>query len=204
MPDSKVLGAAGLLGAVLFPLVVAVLTAVQWSFLRARGWDAIQSSDVPYPSTLALSPDGWLQVLNFAILGLALVSVGAGLWRALDPAPVAAIGLLVVAGVASFALMAPTDGSLSSVSTWQGAVHFGAFFVLLIAIVLSAVLLGLGVSDLPAWVGLRVPSIAATVVAVLLTLVSFAVPAVGGVASILSVVALLAWLGLVAVTLVSA
>lgn len=201
MTEARLLGVIGIVGCVLFAVIVVALTAVQWSFLQGRGWDPVRATDVPYPSTLALGPGGWLQVVNFAILGLALLVVAAGLWRALDPRPTAAIVLLAVAGVAGLALMAITDGSLSSVRTWHGAVHVGAFFTLLIAVVLAALVLGFAVADVPAWAWLRLPSVAAAIVVVALTAFSFVVPAVGGLASILSIGAMLGWVGLVGLAL---
>ena len=56
----------GAIGAATFALVVTVLTAVHWSFLRERGWDLIKASDIPFPSILALSPASWVQIVNFA------------------------------------------------------------------------------------------------------------------------------------------
>ena len=97
--------------------------------------------------------------------------------------------------------MAITDGSLSSVRTWHGAVHVAAFFTLLIADVLAALVLGFAVADVPTWAWLRVPSVAAAIVVVVLTAISFVVPAVGGLASILSIVAMLVWVGLVGLAL---
>jgi hypothetical protein len=201
VPEARLFGIVATVGSVLFVVIVVALTKVQWSFLKGRGWDPVRTSDVPYPSTLALGPAGWLQVLNFAILGLALLAVPAGLWRALDPPPLAAAALLVVAGLAGLALMAPTDGSLSSVRTWHGAIHVAGFFTLLVSLVLTAVALGFAVADLPSWRWLSLPSIAAAVAIVLLTGASFVAPTVGGLASILSLVAMLAWLGLVAFAL---
>jgi hypothetical protein len=157
MSEVRLLGILGLFGCVLFTGIVAALTAVQWSFLQSRGWDPIRATDVPYPSTLALGPGGWLQVLNFAILGLALLGVAAGLWRALEPQPTAAVVSLVVAGFAGLALMAVTDGSLSSVRTWHGAVHVGAFFTLLIAVVLAALVIGLWAPNAATFGWLRLP-----------------------------------------------
>jgi Protein of unknown function (DUF998) len=203
MPDSKTLGVVGVLGAGVFTLIVITLTVRQWSYLQGRGWHPIRSSDVPYPSALALGPGGWLQVVNFGILGLALLAIAAGLWQAPGQRPTLAIWLLVVAGIAGLALMAPTDGSLSSVRTWHGAVHVGAFFTLLIAIVLAAASLGLAGPDAPPWAGLRVASIGVAIIVVALTVISFVVPSVGGLASVASIAAMLVWLAMVGAALAS-
>ena len=123
MPEAELLGLVGAIGAAIFAVVVAVQTVVHRLFLRDRGWAAVRATDVPYPSILALSPTGWIQVLNFAVLGVALLAVAAGFWGAIDPRPTFAIVALGAAGVAGFALMAPTDGSTTSVRTLTGTIH---------------------------------------------------------------------------------
>jgi hypothetical protein len=204
MLEARFLGVIAAVGAAMFVLIVVILTLIQWPGLQDRGWDLVRSSDVPYPSALALGPGGWLQMLNFAILGLALFAVAGGLWQVLDPRPALGIALLVVAGVAALGLVAPTDGSLSSVRTVPGAAHVGAFFTLLISLVLALLVLGWTVGDLPNWAWLRLPSLGVAIVVVLLTLISFTVPPIGGLASIASIVAMLVWLAVAAVALATA
>lgn len=201
MPDPRLLGLLGAFGTALFAVVVAGLTAINWSFLRDRGWDLVSSSDVPFPSTLALGPAGWLQVINFGVLGLATLAIAAGLWQALEPRPTLALVLLIVAGLAALGLMAPTDGSLSSVRSLSGAVHVGAFFALLVSIVLASLLLGVAAGSIAGWADIGGLSIVAAIGVVLLTAVSFVVPAIGGLASVLSIGAMLVWLEVVAVRL---
>jgi hypothetical protein len=122
---------------------------------------------------------------------MSVLAVTAGLSLALDPRPTIPLALLGIAGIAGLALVAVTHGSLTSVRTWHGAVHVVAFFVLLIAVVLAAVLLSLAIGDVPGWAWLRVPSLAVAVAVVVLTAVSFLVPTVGGLASVLSILAML-------------
>lgn len=197
MVEAPILGSAVMVGAVVFTLIAVALTAIQWSALRTRGWDPIRSSDVPYPSALALGAGGPLQVLGFAILGLALFAAAAGLAMALDPAPTIVFALLAIAGASALALMAPTDGSLSSVSTWHGAVHAAAFFILLISIVLAMVALAFALGDQAAWAALRLTSIAAAILVIALTIASFVVDAIGGLASVASIAVMLLWLAVV-------
>jgi hypothetical protein len=52
---------AGMIGPALFALIVVVLSVAQYGFMVDLGWDPIGSSDVPWPSGLALGPLGWLQ-----------------------------------------------------------------------------------------------------------------------------------------------
>jgi hypothetical protein len=201
MPDTTILGIVGVLGAVAFPVIVAVLTVHQWGFLRDRGWQLVRTSDVPYPSILVLSPVGAVQVANFVLLGVGLLATAAGLWQATDPRPTVPVILLGVAGVAAVAATAPTDGSVSKVRTLAGAVHVAAFFALLISSVLAALLLGLAFRDLPGWEGLALPSIGAAIALVALTIVSFVSQTVGGLASVLLELVMLGWFALVALRL---
>jgi hypothetical protein len=61
---------AGMIGPATFALAIVVLTLVQYAFMVGLGWHPTHSSDVPWPSGLALGPLGWLQVANFVIFGL--------------------------------------------------------------------------------------------------------------------------------------
>ena len=201
VPEAKLLGMVGAIGAATFALVVTILTVVHWSFLRERGWDLVKASDIPFPSILALSPTGWIQILNFAILGISLLAVAAGLWGAVEPRPTLAIVLLGVAGIAGFALMAPTDGSVTTMRTTAGAIHVVAFIALLVCIVLAALLFGLAVGSDPAWAPIAGVSIGAAVLIVVLTIVSFVVEPIGGLASVLSILVMLGWVEIVAIRL---
>src|SRR5215210_3245433 len=96
-------GLVGMIGAAVFAVVAVFLTFAQYGFMLGLGWDPLGSSDVPWPSGLALGPLGWLQVLNFAFLGLTLIVFAPGLHRGVASSgrlSWAAPALLVVAGVA--------------------------------------------------------------------------------------------------------
>jgi len=58
-----------MIGAAGFAVVVVFLTFAQLGFMVELGWKPLGTSDVPWPSGLALGPLGWLQVLNFAFFG---------------------------------------------------------------------------------------------------------------------------------------
>jgi hypothetical protein len=72
---------AGMIGPATFALVVVVLTLVQYDFMVGLGWHPVRSSDVPWPSGLALGPLGWLQDANFLLFGLTLIAFAVGLHR---------------------------------------------------------------------------------------------------------------------------
>src|SRR5215218_8670245 len=122
---------AGVIGPIVFGLTITVLTFLEYDFMVGLGWDPIQSSDVPWPSGLALGPYGWFQVANFVFFGLTLIAFAVGLHRGVrasgrglwvGPA------LLIVAGVAMVLLGFKTDPSESAVTqTWHGLMHSVAF-----------------------------------------------------------------------------
>jgi hypothetical protein len=64
-----------MIGPAIFVLIVIVLTVAQYGLMRDLGWHPIESSGVPWPSGLALGPYGWLQVLNFILFGLLLLTL---------------------------------------------------------------------------------------------------------------------------------
>lgn len=49
---------AGMIGPVMFVVIVIVLTVAQYGFMRGLGWHPTGSSGVPWPSGLALGPYG--------------------------------------------------------------------------------------------------------------------------------------------------
>jgi hypothetical protein len=124
---------AGVIGPVVFGLTVAVLTFLEHGFLIGLGWDPVQTSDVPWPSALALGPYGWLQVANFVFFGLCLISFGFRLHRGVRAngrGSWAGPALIIVAGFAMVLLGFKTEPSTSQPpQTLHGWIHALAFFV---------------------------------------------------------------------------
>ena len=116
---------AGIIGPAMFGLIVVVLTLVQYDFMAGLGWHLTRSSEVPWPSGLALGPLGWLQVANFVLFGFTLIAFAVGLHRgvarggrgsSVGPA------LVILAGF-------KTDPDLSGgPQTWHGLIHGLAYF----------------------------------------------------------------------------
>jgi Protein of unknown function (DUF998) len=141
MVSSRNAALAGMVGPVVFALVVVVLTFAEYGFMLGLGWKPLRASDVPWPSGLALGPLGWLQVLNFTFFGLTLIFFALGLHREVASRgrlSWAGPALLVVSGVALVLAAFKTDPHLmDGPQTWHGAIHFLAFILLVLSFLLS-------------------------------------------------------------------
>lgn len=118
----------GMIGPLLFTLVITGLTIVQANFMRSLGWDPL-GPVIDWPSGLALGPYGWLMTVAFFLSGLAMIFFAYGLQLALKEK--LATTLMMLAGFAMMGLVFTTDPTLGSTSrTWHGILH-DAFFALL-------------------------------------------------------------------------
>jgi hypothetical protein len=121
---TRTLGTFALAMAPAFAVVVAMLTWLEWSFLHRHGWGVVhaKSSSIAWPSGTADGRYGWIQVANFALLGLALLGLATALRRTVAaPARVAPF-LVAAMGVWLVACSAKTDEG-ESPTTWHGYVH---------------------------------------------------------------------------------
>lgn len=156
-------------GALLFPCLLVVVAVVQWDFLHERGWRLFDHGDVTWPSGTALGPWGFLQVLNFLVLGVSLLSLAVVLHRTVDVRRKVGSWLVGLMGIAlllsAFRIDEPTafGGEGGSPETWNGVVHGIAFFLLLIATLLSMIVLGLQLRRDPRWSDLGRISFAAAI-----------------------------------------
>ncbi|HEX2182785.1 MAG TPA: DUF998 domain-containing protein [Rubrobacteraceae bacterium] len=148
---------AGMVGPAAFALVVVALTLVQYDFMVELGWHPVRSSDVPWPSGLALGPLGWLQVANFVLFGLTLIAFAVGLHRGvahggrgsrIGPA------LLILAGVAMVLAGFKTDPDLSGgPQTWHGVIHGLAYFLFMFSLLPALFFLWWRLRRDPRWRG---------------------------------------------------
>lgn len=141
------------IGPVLFWVIVAILTSLEWNFLHSLGWRPDGPSKVPYPSSTALGPYGWLQVINFGQAGLALIALAAGLWRTVRAR--VGVAFVFLAAVALLASMFKTDPSNGQPMTWHGWIHALAFVFYVVTSVGGAVALAVEMrkNDRWRWVG---------------------------------------------------
>lgn len=114
----------------LFLASLTLLSAVDARALGTWGWTPLDHHGVPWPSSLALLPGGWLVVVAFAGTGAALIALGTAMPGSGRAWALACCGAGLVA--AAFPLDAPTGdpASLASwVHSWSAAVHAGGFVV---------------------------------------------------------------------------
>ena len=80
---NRLAAVAGIIAGPLFLVTIVLLTWAEYGFLRSSGWTVLDANDVPWPSGLAVSQVGWIQILNFAVTGallLVFVRVGSALY----------------------------------------------------------------------------------------------------------------------------
>jgi hypothetical protein len=189
------LAAPAVAAPIVFVAIVALLTAHEWDFLHRIGWTVWGKTNVPWPSSTALGSWGWLQVVNFVQLGIAVLALAVALRTILPPGRAASVarGALIVAGLSLVVLAFKTDPDTSHIKTWHGAIHAAAFVVLVVGSIVA--MLSVWRTRWPR--GSRASLAAATVV-VATTLVSFAWSEGSTVVGGISLLAILTWVELLA------
>lgn len=136
--QSRRLAAPARVAAPAFLGTAALLSVANESALREWGWTPLDHHGVPWPSSLALLPAGWLQGASFATTGGSLVALAATLPRGGRSALLATCGAGLIA--AAFPLDVP-DGDpaalTSWIHSWHAVVHTGGFAVAGLAGVLA-------------------------------------------------------------------
>ncbi len=146
-----VAGRAGMLAGPLFLTVVVLLTAAEWDFLHRAGWTVFGVNKIPYPSYTALGRYGWVQVANFFVLGLLVLSLVTGLGRHLSGwTGATARVLLTLAGLAAATSAFPTD-PVPGPTSWHGVTHAISFMVVAAGSTLGMLFAGLSLRRSAAW-----------------------------------------------------
>jgi hypothetical protein len=136
----KLAALTGIIGPLLFAVVIAGLTIIQDDFMRSLGWDPF-GPVIDWPSGLALGPYGWLMTAAFLLSGAAMICFAYGLRLALKER--LATTLMMLAGFAMMGLVFTTDPTLRSTSrTWHGLLHDGFFVLLGLTLMPSMLVLG--------------------------------------------------------------
>jgi len=136
----KLAALAGIIGPVLFAVIVTGLTFAEAGFMRSIGWDPF-GNVLDWPSGLAMGPYGWLMTINFFLCGAMMAFFAYGVKLALQEK--FATTLLMLAGFAMMGLIFTTDPTLRSYpKTWHGILHDTFFAVLGIMLMTGMLLLG--------------------------------------------------------------
>jgi uncharacterized protein DUF998 len=131
---------AGMLGPILFAVVVTGLTIAQADFMRTLGWNPL-GPVIDWPSGLALGPYGWLMTVTFFVCGMLMAFFAYGLKLALQDK--FATSLLMLAGFAMMGLVFTSDPTIGRTSyTWHGFLHDAFFTVLGVTMMPGMLLLG--------------------------------------------------------------
>lgn len=199
------LAVVAVVGPALFWIVVALLTALEWEFLHGLGWRLVSDNRVAYPSSTALGQFGWVQVLNFGQVGVALTALAIGLWKSVQPRPTVGISFVFIAGVACIASMFKTDPPISSISqvTWHGWIHALAFVVLALSSILGMLTLAWGLRKDARWKVVDYAGIGFLVLFFATLFGNRFVPSISGLVQIVSLLVLFGWYEVLAVRLVS-
>lgn len=136
---------SGLVGPILFALVVTFLTIFKYDFLLSIGWHPINDPTFDWPSGLALGDYGWIMTATFLLSGLTMAIFASGLRLCLPRASLTffAALALTLAGLALAGLAFTTDPTIRSTpATWHGRLHDLSFVVLGLTLMPAMILLG--------------------------------------------------------------
>jgi hypothetical protein len=150
----KLAARAGIIGPLLFGIVVITLTILKYDFLRALGWHPINDPTFDWPSGLALGSYGWIMTLTFLASGLMLTLFASGLSLSLPPAYISRLAALALslAGLAMAGLAFTTDPTIRSTpATWHGRLHDLSFVLLGLTLMPAMVLFGVAFRSDPHW-----------------------------------------------------
>jgi hypothetical protein len=198
--NTRQLAVIAVIGPVLWVAIVGILTELEWDFLRDLGWDPLEATDVPYPSSTALGPYGWLQILNFLMLGITELALAIGLWRILRPRPRVGLAFLGLLGVASVLSAFPTDGGME-IRTWHGAIHAASFVLMVISSLGAQIALAIAFWNRPGWSAMGRYSLVAVLLAIGLAVAASVVAPLGSLFSTLTILTIVVWVELLALRL---
>jgi hypothetical protein len=131
---------AGMIGPILFAIVVTGLTIAQADFMRTLGWNPL-GPVIDWPSGLAMGPNGWLMTVTFFLCGSMMAFFAYGLKLSLKEK--FATILLMLAGFAMMGLVFTSDPTIGRTEyTWHGFLHDAFFVVLGVTLMPGMLLLG--------------------------------------------------------------
>lgn len=135
----------GVIGPVLFALVVTSLTVLKYDFLLSLGWHPLNAPTFDWPSGLALGDYGWIMTATFILSGFMMTIFASGLSLSLPPSRITFIStfILSLAGLSLAGLAFTTDPTIRSTpATWHGRLHDLSFVMLGLTLMPAMMLLG--------------------------------------------------------------
>ena len=150
----KLASRAGIVGPLLFGIILTTLTILKYNFLLSIGWHPLRAPTLDWPSGLALGEYGWIMTATFILSGFMMILFAFGLRRGLPPVRPARTGtlLLALAGLGLIGLAATTDPTLTTIiRTWHGLLHDASFVTLGLTLMPAMIFLGLAFRQSNLW-----------------------------------------------------
>ena len=143
----RTLAGLGVAGPLLFAAVVLILDIVQYDYLVASGDHPWTTSPV---SVNALGPYGWIQIVNFGVLGLSVIALAVAAHRGIRGGSRSIVGPAFMAlwGVAFLVSMFPIERVPESFS---GIAHAIAFVVMSLVLIPMYVFMWRRLRQSPGW-----------------------------------------------------
>lgn len=155
----KLAARLGLIGPILFGLVIFTLTIIKFDFLLSLGWHPIDDPTFDWPSGLALGDFGWIMTAAFIVSGWMMAIFASGLRLSLPHSPLSLISALALtfAGLALAGLAFTTDPTLQTTTrTWHGRLHDLSFVLLGLTLMPAMILFGFAFRQDARWKDLSV------------------------------------------------
>jgi hypothetical protein len=192
---------AGLLAGPFFLISVGLDTWASIGYLRGLGWQFVGGGQVPWPSSLARGPYGWVQVATFLITGLLIVILAVAVRDRLPRRRASrfAVVLLALLGVALILAAFRVDTPMlrgGNPETWNGWIHGVAFLLVIATGVLAPLTLALAVRGDPKWQPIAVISLAASAFFIVFLILPW-----GNATFLLAIVTLFGWIAALAARL---
>lgn len=150
---------SGLIGPVLFAVVLTTLTIVKYDFLLSLGWHPLDAPTFDWPSGLSLGDHGWIMTATFILSGLMMTVFASGLRLSLSRSQIALIStfILSLAGLALAGLAFTTDPTIRSTpATWHGRLHDLSFVLLGVTLMPAMILFGFAFRNDAHWKNLSI------------------------------------------------
>ena len=119
----RTLTAAAIAGPLLFAAAVLLQDILQYDYLVANGDDPWTTSPV---SVNALGPYGWIQILNFGVLGLSVLALAVAAHRGINGASRSVVGPAFIGlwGIALLMAMFPIEREVRSFNGYMHGISF--------------------------------------------------------------------------------